>query len=252
MPLVKTAIKYVLQKLLGIQRYLYWFSRYKIKTFRKDKKESAYFNFLNEIKDEDGVFLDVGANIGVTSYHAAKMYPNTEVFSFEPIPLNLSILQKIVKRYHLNNVTIVPKALSDKKGELTMVLPKEQNVTLHGLAHVVHESMEKFNEGDNYTVEAVSLDAWISEQNISTIKGIKLDVENFEFVVLQGANRILTEIRPVIFTELWDNQNRNDCFDMFTSHNYKVTVASESGLVDYNPSVHSTQNFIMLPLERKA
>lgn len=249
---MKTAIKYVLQKLLGIQRYLYWFSRYKIKTFRKDKKESAYFNFLNEIKGDDGVFLDVGANIGVTSYHAAIMYPTTNIFSFEPIPLNLSILQKIVKRYQLNNVTIVPKALSNQNGELTMVLPKEQNVTLHGLAHVVHDSMEKFNEGDNYKVEAVSLDTWIDEQKIQKIKGIKLDVENFEFIVLTGAKKILTELRPVIFTELWDNQNRIDCFDIFTSNNYKITVADKDGLIDYNPSLHQTQNFIMVPLDRKA
>ena len=65
---MKTFIKYVLQKLLGLQTYLYVFARFVIIKIRWDKKEKDFFHFMKLISDE-GIILDLGANIGVTSYH---------------------------------------------------------------------------------------------------------------------------------------------------------------------------------------
>ena len=68
---MKTFIKYILQKILGLKTYLYVFAIFVIVKIRWDKKEKDFFHFMKLIKDE-GVILDLGANIGVTSYYLAK------------------------------------------------------------------------------------------------------------------------------------------------------------------------------------
>ena len=75
---MKTFIKYILQKMLGLKTYLYVFARIVIFKLKWDKKEKDFFHFLKLFPDE-GLSLDLGANIGVTSYHLSKRFPNLTI-----------------------------------------------------------------------------------------------------------------------------------------------------------------------------
>ena len=77
---MKTFVKYILQKLLGLKTYLYVFALFIIVKIRWDKKEKDFFHFL-ELIEEGGIVLDLGANIGVTSYHLAKKLPKSTICS---------------------------------------------------------------------------------------------------------------------------------------------------------------------------
>ena len=79
------------------------------------------------------------------------------------------------------------------------------------------------------------------------ISAIKIDVENFEFFVLDGARALIAKNKPVVYAELWDNENRYQCFELFQSLDYKTYVASGNELVLFDPAKHSKQNFIFLP-----
>jgi 2-polyprenyl-3-methyl-5-hydroxy-6-metoxy-1,4-benzoquinol methylase len=85
-PIVKTTFKYLLQRLLGLEGYLYVFSVFKINTLRYDKKENQFFFFMDQLP-EKGTVLDVGANIGIMSVPLAKRFPQTQVIAIEPIHL---------------------------------------------------------------------------------------------------------------------------------------------------------------------
>lgn len=235
---------------MGIQRYLYWFSIFKIKTIRKDGKERGFFKFLDLCEKQDGVILDIGANIGVMSYHSVNRYPERITHAFEPMPVNLEVLRKIKARYNLDQLKIHDFALGEHSGEIEMVLPQENKVTLHGLAHVVDPKMEVFNEGDKFKVRLQTLDEWMSNERIDQISGIKLDVENFEIEVLKGAVKTIQQFRPIITTELWDNQNRTDCLNFFEENNYACYGVVKEQLEVYDPSKHDTQNFILIPREK--
>jgi len=54
--------------------------------------------FLNLLPNE-GIVLDLGANIGVTSYHLARKLPKSTVFAFEPLEINMEILKRVKKRF---------------------------------------------------------------------------------------------------------------------------------------------------------
>ena len=46
------------------------------------------------------------------------------------------------------------------------------------------------------------------------IGAIKMDVENFEYFVLEGGKELIKKHKPIIYTELWENQNREKCFQL--------------------------------------
>ncbi len=194
------------------------------------------------MKNGDGSVLDIGANLGIMTVHLAKELPDCEIHAFEPMPDNRSVFKKIVQKFGLKNVTFHETALGENAGSVKMILPTKDGAKMQGLSHVKHESITEWNEGEECEVPMVTLDA-ISE-NIGRVQGIKMDVENFEYFVLKGGQQLIEKHHPIIYTELWDNQNRYKCFDILKSLGYKTNVAENNQLVPYNPEKHLTQNFI--------
>jgi len=243
---MKNTAKLILHKLLGFRNYLFVFSLFKIFTLKKDKKEKDFFQFLGLIPENTAV-LDIGANIGIMTVHLARIKGST-VYCFEPMPNNIMAFKRVVKYFDLKNVRLFEVALGNTEGEAEMVMPVISSVRMQGLSHVVHETIPENNEGERFKVPLLVLDKipelLNSEKRISAIK---IDVENFEFFVLDGAKKLIEKNKPVVYAELWDNDNRYKCFDLFESLNYKTFVAINGKLVEFNPSVHVKQNFIFLP-----
>ncbi|MCE3281073.1 MAG: methyltransferase FkbM family [Bacteroidetes bacterium] len=243
---MKNAAKYILHTLLGFKNYLFIFSLFKIYSLKRDKKEKDFFQFLQLIPEGTAV-LDIGANIGIMTAHLARI-KNSTVFCFEPMPNNIDAFKRIVNHFNLKNVVLFEIALGNTEGEAEMVMPVISSVRMQGLSHVVHESIPENNEGERFKVPLKVLDEMPELINSDKrISAIKIDVENFEFFVLDGAKRLMEKNKPVVYAELWDNDNRYKCFDLFDSLNYKTYVAVDDKLVLFNPSEHVKQNFIFLP-----
>jgi FkbM family methyltransferase len=239
---MKDKIIYALQKILGFERYLYIFSNFKIRTLKNDQKEGDFFTFLNMVNPADCV-LDIGANIGIMTYFLSQKTTEGKVISFEPVPENLSALNKIISKHKLNNVEVVSKALGNEPGEIEMVMPQFGKARKQGLSHVIHETIDTFNEGIKYAVEVITLDTYFEKSSCKP-KAIKLDVENFEYYVLLGGEKMIAQNHPVIYTELWDNENRTKCMDLLTKWGYKTYVVVNGELITFNSAIHTHQNFI--------
>jgi len=200
------------------------FALFKIRTLQSDSKEKDFFHFLNLLEDGKGDVLDVGANIGIMTVHLAKKVPNSTIHAFEPIPENLSVLRKIISKFNLNKIKVHHTAVGDHEGEVKMILPKNGKTKMQGLSHVMHESITEWNEGDEYNVPLNTLDNLL---NGAPIQGIKIDVENFEYFALKGGSRILSSNKPVIYAELWDNENRTNCFTLLSDLKYTAHVVEK-------------------------
>lgn len=238
---MKNRIKYFLQKALGFERYLYLFSNFKIRTLKKDKNERDFFHFLDLLKEGQGNVLDIGANIGIMTYYLATRLPNSTVHSIEPVPVNFGVLKRIVDKNGLKNVQLYPVALGQQPGTLKMVLPYNGKTRMQGLSHIKHESISEWNEGEEFDVSVKTLDELFLGENI---QGIKIDIENFEYFAFLGGQQLLKENSPVIYAELWDNDNRKNCFDLLASIGYGVYVIENNQLVVFDENKHTTQNFI--------
>ncbi len=233
--------------MLGFDRYLFVFSIFIIKTLRWNRNERDFLHFLKLIPNE-GIILDVGANIGIMSVWLAKKFPDSQIFSFEPIPQNIKALKRIIVHYKLNNVTIIEKALGNENCKVEMVMPVLNDVKMQGLSHVLHDSIDAFNDGNKFNVDMIRLDDFkdIHQKNLR-ITAIKLDVENFEAFVLSGAKSIIEKHKPIIYTELWENNNRESCFDFVKQFNYSIKFLQNDRLIDFDPLQHKTQNFFFIP-----
>jgi FkbM family methyltransferase len=244
---MKARVKKILQQLLGFDRYLYLFSLYIINTLKWNKKEGDFIHFLKMIP-EKGRILDIGANIGIMSVWLGRNRPQAEILAFEPIPHNIKALKKVLAHYKLKNVQVIEKALGNNNGEVEMVMPVLDEVKMQGLSHVIHESITDFNQGSTYKTPITRLDDCEALQNGgAAVVAIKLDVENFEYFVLEGARQTISKFRPIIYTELWENDNREKCFDLMQDLSYKVKVFQKDSLIDFDPTQHKTQNFFFVP-----
>lgn len=244
---MKTFLKYILQKLLGLKTYLYVFALFIIVKIRWDKKEKDFFHFLGMIPD-GGAVLDLGANIGVTSYHLSKRLPKSTIFSFEPLSLNMDTLRRVKKRFVLKNVSEFQVAVGEKTGILEMVMPVVNHVPMHGLSHVVNKDNSELNEGLKYNVPVVSLDTFLPvTESEKRITAIKIDIENFEYFALKGAEKLLSEYKPLIYCELWENENRIKCFELLNKLNYSAFILYKKVLVPVENSKIKKHNFFFIP-----
>lgn len=242
--MIKNTIKLILQKLFGFEKYLYIFSLFIIKKLPWDKKEKDFLYFLDMIPNE-GILLDIGANIGVMSYYFSRFKPNAKIVSFEPIISNYQNLEKIIKRYNISNIQVEKCALGDEAGELEMVMPIVSSVKLHGLSHVLHKSIKDYNEGEIFTVPVKQLDSIeILNDTNQRVSAIKIDVENFEYFVLKGGKTIINRDKPIIYAELWEGDNRKSTFELLNSLGYRTKIVEKEELVDFTNQ--NKQNFIFI------
>jgi len=238
---VKNTVKFILQKVLGFQFYLYVFSLFKIRTLKSDSNEKDFFHFLSLLKDGEGSILDVGANIGIMTAHLGQNFPSTTIHVFEPMPINILILKRIIAKFDLKTVKIHEIAVGDSKGTVKMILPENGKTKMQGLSHIKHESITEWNEGQEFDVQLNTLDTVLGNEKI---QGIKIDVENFEYFALNGAKKLLERNHPIVYAELWDNQNRTNCFELLNSLGYKTFIVKENKLILFDANKHISQNFI--------
>jgi len=239
--IMKNRTKYFLQRILGFNTYLKVFSRFKIATLKSDKNEKDFFVFMDLLQNPKNI-LDLGANIGVMSVHLAERFPEAKIHAVEPLQTNMDVLKYTLEKSKVQNVKTYQTALGDEVCTLQMVLPVDGETRLHGLSHVLHDSIEEWNEGDKFDVPCTTVDLLFGDLEV---QGIKIDVENFEYFVLNGAKSLLTRCKPVVYAELWDNENRQKCFNLMRELGYEIHCVVDEKLTPWNTEIE-TQNFVFL------
>ena len=142
--------------------------------------------------------LDIGANVGFfTRGFARAAGDNGVVLSFEPqtVPRSILTVASFFKRNQ--NIQILPFALGDTSGMLTLNIPfkAKGNVGIN-LAHGgdPEEMAERFTLKTE-TVPLARLDDVLTRYDFGPISMIKIDVEGAELNVLRGGTD------PVGFTQ---------------------------------------------------
>lgn len=246
---MKAFVKKVLQFLMGFQNYLFVFALFIIYTLRWNKKEGDFLYMLRLLPDE-GIILDVGANIGIMTVHLARKFPRARICAFEPVPHNIRALKRIIRYYRFKNVSIFETALGNYNGTARMIMPIIHSVRMQGLSHVINNNdrQDYAEAGDVFATPIRSLDSYDSFFAPSAhITGIKIDVENFEYYVLDGARRLISAHKPVIYCELWKNEQRDKCIELLKELGYSMHVVQKNELQPFDPLRHDKENFFFIP-----
>lgn len=149
---------------------------------------------------EGAAVYDVGANVGLyTIFLAKKAGPQGAVVSFEPDGTNYSHLVENVSLNGLATVTCVQSALGEKAGEGR--LAQGDIIGNYSLLTEPEPGLRATS------VAIVSGDVYAEEKGLPVPYLLKVDVEGFEYAVLQGLRRtlrnaacraILIEVHPYL------------------------------------------------------
>lgn len=142
-------------------------------------------------------FLDIGANMGFYSLALATLNPNLNVQSFEPQPRTYSYFATNVSLNKLESqVKVFNCGLGSKEDNLKMYIPA---FTGSGGGSFANLHMEE-GDAEEVLVPVKTLDTLV--QSNSNIDLIKIDVEGFEFEVVEGGLELIKSGKPTIVIEL--------------------------------------------------
>jgi FkbM family methyltransferase len=152
---------------------------------------------------DDLVFWDVGANVGLYSTLFGLKYPNSKIVAFEP---NLGIHQLLNQNFYLNgliNYRIVEYALSNRLGTGDLL-------TQESRAGAGKLDLDSSNNKGNGIFLVTTGDEFLRLHPELIPNLIKIDVEGHEPEVIDGMLGIIQKYKPVItvevFLNLWEGE----------------------------------------------
>lgn len=202
--------------------------------------------FFTKLFSDNANIIVIGANTGITTIPIAKNVSKGKVFAIEPVPDNYSVLKKIIKFYKLSNTEALSCALGSENKMIEMVMPIVEKTKSHGLCHIDHDNIEGYEKGIKFKVEMKKLDDLFSSYKES-IDGIKIVAENYEKFIFEGGEQLIKKNMPLIYCELWFNENRLRTMDLIRSWNYQIYVLDNNKLVRYDEKKYHTKNLFFVP-----
>ena len=208
------------------------------------------FAFLDRILQPGMTVLDVGANEGVYTVFAAKrLGSDGTVWAFEPSQREVSRLRCNLDLNNLN-ARIFPLALADQSGQAQMNVAGYGHEGLNTLGEFVHQ----IEVGGKEVVQMNRLDDVLTENALSRLDVIKIDVEGAELRVLQGATATLSRYRPLVLFEASDNTllqqgaSREELLDFLRRQDYILYLFDPySGLPARASTGAYSDNMIAVP-----
>lgn len=159
------------------------------------EKHVLYFmrDAVDKLGYHDDAFVDVGANTGNHALFMSRIMKQVVAFEpFEPVCLEL---QAKIHANAVDNIEVLPFGLGVTTADMPFSVPDRGN-----------KGTGSFNPAFRPSSRAVTLplvrgDEFFESRN-DRIKLIKIDVEGFEYSVLQGLRSTLRRYRPILVFEM--------------------------------------------------
>jgi FkbM family methyltransferase len=156
-----------------------------IRIFGNYKKTHGilFFDDAEKYGDRFQTIVDVGANIGTSTFRFREANPNARIYCIEPVmeiynELESNVLHPLTSCHRL--------ALGDK----------EEESTIYTTYNPLTSSLFKTSETrGSQKVEMTTLDRFAEQNSIEQIDLLKIDTEGYDLHVLKGAQGLLNDGR---------------------------------------------------------
>jgi FkbM family methyltransferase len=176
--------------------------------------EQEELNMLKALFPVDGIFVDIGSNIGNHTIFAAQHLGASKVIPFEPNPLAYELLIQNVLVNRLRDVVsfdFIGYGASDEAAGGFGMQKRNRNL---GAA--------KMREGEG-DVEVLRADEALAEIEPDFIK---IDVEGMEMKALRGLSGVMDRCRPILMVEV-DQENYAAFDDWVDAQDYRELVVHQ-------------------------
>lgn len=172
-------------------------------------------NIINDFYNEDGLFIDIGSNMGLRSL--TYMSSKKKCLLFEPnIDLH-KFNKELFKINNFSNYELSSLCLSDSNRKEKIYISSSSYMS--SLDIEIASKDEIIGERE---VELVKLDSYL-KSNTEKISSIKIDVEGHEYSVLKGAKHTIETNCPTMVIEILDDEkNKELIFNYLYNLNYTI------------------------------
>ncbi|HEY5622334.1 MAG TPA: FkbM family methyltransferase [Gammaproteobacteria bacterium] len=193
--------------------------------------DKSYYGFRHLADQERGLFLDVGANNGISAAGFRRINDTYDIFSIEASRHHeeaLKRLQRSISRFQYRRL-----GAGSEKGSFVLFTPMYRGIPIHSHASTSKEYLTvslgrdfssrvvKNISYDEQVVPVVPLDDLKLEPDI-----VKIDAEGFDYQVLVGMRNTIEKHRPYIMIEYTPEQ-MGDFESMFSELGYSMFVYDE-------------------------
>lgn len=149
---------------------------------------------IREIVTPGSCVIDVGGHVGHHALEAARAVGmDGHVFAFDPQPYNADRIGRHAVLNGLSNIVTICAAVGDKDAFIR--LPMQ---SVHDRSRLSLYSAGPGNENAFVEVPLRRLDTFIAANGVGPIQLLKIDVEGYEFEVLQGLGDSHKDCRNII------------------------------------------------------
>lgn len=190
-------------------------------------------------RHQNGIVLDIGANMGTFSIPLAKRNPHLTFYAFEPQRIVYYQLCANTFINGLDNVHCHNFGMSNKRDRFEIVVPDYANETNIGAFSIDEEARkndyECKTEGEKETMVVFPLD----DGQHANVRLIKVDVEGHELEVIKGGIETIkyNKYPPIIFEawnwKPWFEPKRKALFEYLQGHGYEITEGGNNNLAQH-------------------
>jgi FkbM family methyltransferase len=194
---MKQILKRIFEKITGL-------TIYKKLPHGQDPFDDLKFRFNDYSFD---LFFDIGANIGQSISSIRKSYPDSHIWSFEPVQSTYKTLTENVTD---NKVKTFQFGFGSEKSEMEIYTSREGRGSDMFSINDVTIDTDK-SSVNKETIKIETLDSFCGDNEIEKIDYVKIDTEGYDLEVLKGAKRLLKN-DMLLFIETEVSMNPENTF----------------------------------------
>ncbi len=194
----------------------------------EDIEINSVCRLISKYLPDNFVALDIGGNIGWYAIELAKQFPNSSIFSFEPIPETFKKLNDNLLLNEISNVKSFNFGFSNRNEELIFFYDKNltggtsiKNILNKEIIEKIECPVKKMDDVIDSITDRVDF--------------IKCDVEGAELFVYQGGLKTIEKHKPIIYSEMlrkWAakfNYHPNDIINLLHEIGYDCFSFNANG-----------------------
>lgn len=186
--------------------------------FRNPLQYSEYQELIlfHQLAKNPGTIIDVGANTGLYTIVAHLANKENQIVAFEPYHVNF---ERLIRNLKINSIdsgiSLQQCAVGDQTGTTSFEVPANDQVCDVPSADLefTRKFYRRWMQYKTIEVPQITLDQFISTAGITDVRLIKIDVENFELNVLNGALLLLRTQKPVLLVEMFVDEARTRWYE---------------------------------------
>ena len=191
---------------------------------------------------ENSIVWDVGANVGVFTFTAAAIATKGTVVSIEADAWLAGLLRQTrnLLPYRDKDVRVVPVALSESNGIATFQISARGRAS--NALEIAGGRSQMGGVREKQYVPTLTMDTLLA--SLPAPDFVKIDVEGAEVMVVEGAEKLMREVRPIFYIEVGPSASK-DIIAAFKQVNFEIYSQVGEHLIDT-----CTNDTFFVPIEK--